>query len=103
MIDTPSGRLLGHGGAIPGFDNIVLNTKDGRHQLGVMINELAAPTAVLQALTQAWMAIAARLLEGPPRVGGSTSSSDHAAVQNGESARTAQALAQAKMAVHAQH
>jgi CubicO group peptidase (beta-lactamase class C family) len=103
MIDTPSGRLLGHGGAIPGFDNIVLNTKDGRHQLGVMINELAAPTAVLQALTQAWMAIAARLLGGPPRVGGSTSSSDHAAVQNGESARTAQALAQAKMAVHAQH
>jgi D-alanyl-D-alanine carboxypeptidase len=103
MIDTPSGRLVGHGGAIPGFDNIVLNTKDGRHQLGVMINELAAPTAVLQALTQAWMAIAARLLEGPPRVGGSTSSSDHAAVQNGESTRTAQALAQAKMAVHAQH
>jgi D-alanyl-D-alanine carboxypeptidase len=103
MIDTPSGRLLGHGGAIPGFDNIVLNTKDGRHQLGVMINELAAPPAVLEALTRAWMAIAARLLEGVPVGGGSTSSSFRAAVQIGESARTAEVLAQAGMAVQARH
>jgi D-alanyl-D-alanine carboxypeptidase len=102
MIQTPSGRLIGHGGAIPGFDNIVLNTKDGRDQLGVMINELVAPTAVLKALTQAWMAIAARLLDGAPVGGASTSSSFHAAVQAGESTRTAQALARAGMAVHAQ-
>jgi D-alanyl-D-alanine carboxypeptidase len=103
MIDTPSGRLLGHGGAIPGFDNIVLNTKDGRHQLGVMINELAAPPAVLEALTRAWMAIAARLLEGAPVGGGSTSSSFRAVVQIGESAHTAEVLAQAGMAVQARH
>jgi D-alanyl-D-alanine carboxypeptidase len=103
MINTPSGRLVGHGGAIPGFDNIVLNTKDGRRQLGVMINELLAPTAVVEALTQTWMAIAARLLEGAPVGGGSTSSSLRAAVQARQSVRTAQALARAGMAVQAQH
>jgi D-alanyl-D-alanine carboxypeptidase len=102
MIETPSGRLIGHGGAIPGFDNIVLNTKDGRQQLGVMINELVAPAAVLEALTQAWMAIAARLLDGAPVGGGSTSSSFRAAVQAEESAQTAQALARAGIAVQAQ-
>jgi D-alanyl-D-alanine carboxypeptidase len=103
MIQTPSGRLVGHGGAIPGFDNIVFNTQDGRRQLGVMINEFIAPTAVLEALTQAWMAIAARLLEGAPVGGGSTSSSLRAALHAGESARTARALARAGMAVQAQH
>jgi D-alanyl-D-alanine carboxypeptidase len=103
MIETPAGRLIGHGGAIPGFDNLVLNTEDGRYQLGVMINEFIAPTAVLEALTQAWMAIAARLLEGAPVGGGSIRSSLRVAVQNGESARTAQALAQAGMAVQARH
>jgi D-alanyl-D-alanine carboxypeptidase len=100
IIETPSGRLIGHGGAIPGFDNLVLTTADGRRQLGVMINEFIAPTAVIQALDQAWMAIAARLLEGAPVGGGSTSSSLRAAVQAGESAR---ALARAGMAVQAQH
>jgi D-alanyl-D-alanine carboxypeptidase len=103
IIETPSARLVGHGGAIPGFDNIVLNTEDGRRQLGVMINELLAPTAVIEALTQAWMAIAARLLEGAPGGGGSTRSSLRAAVQARQSVRTAQALARAGMAVQAQH
>jgi D-alanyl-D-alanine carboxypeptidase len=103
MIETPAGRLVGHGGAIPGFDNIVLNTGDGRRQLGVMINELIAPTAVLEALTQTWMAIAARLLQGAPVGGSSTSSSLRAALQARQSARTAQALARAGMAVQAQH
>jgi D-alanyl-D-alanine carboxypeptidase len=103
MIETPAGRLVGHGGAIPGFDNIVLNTGDGRQQLGVMINELIAPTAVLEALTQTWMAIAARLLQGAPVGGSSTSSSLRAALQARQSARTAQALARAGMAVQAQH
>jgi len=32
VIDTPTGRLLGHDGAIPGFLNIVLSTEDGRRQ-----------------------------------------------------------------------
>ena len=68
-----------------------------------MINELAAPPAVLEALTRAWMAIAVRLLEGAPVGGGSTSSSFRAAVQIGESARTAEVLAQAGMAVQARH
>jgi D-alanyl-D-alanine carboxypeptidase len=103
MIETPAGRLLGHGGAIPGFDNLVLSTKDGRRQLGVMINEFIAPPAVIKALTQAWMAIAARLLEGAPVGGDSARSSLRAAVQAGESARTARALARAGLAVHAQH
>jgi hypothetical protein len=64
---------------------------------------LIAPTAVLEAFTQAWMAIAARLLEGAPVGGGSTSSSLRAALQARQSARTAQALARAGMAVQAQH
>jgi D-alanyl-D-alanine carboxypeptidase len=103
VLQTPSGRLIGHDGAIPGFLNIVWNTEDGRRQLGVMINELFAPTAVVQAFNQAWMAIAARLLEGAPVGGDSTSRFLRAAVQDGESAHTAQVLAQAGMAVQAQH
>jgi hypothetical protein len=67
VIQTPSGRLIGHDGAIPGFLNIVLNTEDGRRQLGLMINELIPPTAVVQAFTQTWMAIAAQLLEAAPK------------------------------------
>jgi hypothetical protein len=103
MIETPSGRLVGHGGATPGFHNIVLNTQNGRGQLGVMMNEEFATLAVYQAFNQAWMAIAERLLEGAPVGGGSTTSSLRAAVQAGESARAAQALARAGVAVHAQH
>jgi D-alanyl-D-alanine carboxypeptidase len=103
MLETPSGRLVGHGGAIPGFHNIVLNTQNGRGQLGVMMNEEFATLAVYQAFNQAWMAIAARLLEGASVGGGSTRSSLRAAVQAGESARAARALARAGMAVQAQH
>ena len=96
MIETPSGRLIGHGGAIPGFLNIVLNTRDGRRQLAVMINEEFATPAVYQAFNQAWMAIAARLLEGSAVGVASTNASLRAAVQARESARTAQALAGAR-------
>jgi hypothetical protein len=61
-------RELRHGayvdGAIPGFDNSVLSTQDGRQQLGVMINETVAPPAGYEAFLQVWMVIAVRLLEG---------------------------------------
>jgi D-alanyl-D-alanine carboxypeptidase len=93
VIDTPAGRLVGHDGAIPGFLNIILNTQDGRRQLGVMINELIATPAVSEAFNQAWMAIAARLLDEAPVGMASTNASLRAAVRAGESARTAQALA----------
>jgi D-alanyl-D-alanine carboxypeptidase len=102
MIQTPSGRLVGHGGAIPGFDNIVLNTEDGRRQLGVIINELLAPTAVVEALTQAWMAIAARLLEGAPMSVASTSASLPAAIHAGPPTPAAQALERMQAAIRLQ-
>jgi D-alanyl-D-alanine carboxypeptidase len=58
LIQAPSGRLVGHDGGIAGFLNIVLSTQDGRRQLGVMLNELVAPPAVVEAYLQAWTAIA---------------------------------------------
>jgi D-alanyl-D-alanine carboxypeptidase len=58
LIQAPGGRLVGHDGGIAGFLNIVLSTQDGRRQLGVMLNELVAPPAVVEAYLQAWTAIA---------------------------------------------
>jgi D-alanyl-D-alanine carboxypeptidase len=67
VVETPAGRLFGHDGDIPGFNNIVLSTQDGRRQFGVMRNEaLFAPPAVSEAFSQAVMAIAMGLLEGDP-------------------------------------
>jgi D-alanyl-D-alanine carboxypeptidase len=45
-VATPAGRLVGQLGGIPGFLSMVLSTQDGRRQLGVMINLLAAPHPV---------------------------------------------------------
>jgi D-alanyl-D-alanine carboxypeptidase len=78
------GRLIGHDGGMPGFVNEVLSTEDGRRQQGVMVNELFAPPAVLDAYLQARLTIAARLLGGAPAGLGSTSASLHAAVQVGK-------------------
>jgi len=105
MIETPSGRLVGHGGAIPGFDNLVLNTQDGRRQLGVMINEFIAPTAVIEAFTQVVAELSARLLEAAPAGEASTSASLAAAIPAATPTATAQALDQvrAELAVRAQH
>ena len=103
VLQTPSERLIGHDGAIPGFLNNVWNTEDGRRQFGVMINEFIAPTAVIEAFTRVIEELSARLLEGAPVGGSSTRRSLRAAVQAGESAHTAQALARAGMAVQAQH
>jgi D-alanyl-D-alanine carboxypeptidase len=89
MIETPAGRLIGHGGAIPGFHNTVWNTSDGRRQLGVMMNEDFAPLAVYQAFDRAWLAIAARLLDGAPSGVASTSAFLRARGSAGESARIA--------------
>jgi D-alanyl-D-alanine carboxypeptidase len=105
VFETPSGRLIGHDGAIPGFLNIVWSTEGGRRQLGVMINEFIAPTAVMAAFDQTWMAIAGRLLEAAPVRGASTSTALAAASRAGTPPPTARALAQvrAELAVRARH
>ena len=61
-VETPAGRLVGNVGGIPGFLSIVLSTADGRQQLGVMINVLAAPDPVYEAFTQLFRELGARLL-----------------------------------------
>ena len=61
-VETPAGRLLGNVGGIPGFLSIVVSTADGRQQLGVMINVLAAPDPVYEAFTQLFRELGARLL-----------------------------------------
>jgi D-alanyl-D-alanine carboxypeptidase len=48
-IGTPAGRLVGHAGGIPGYLSMVLSTRDGRRQLGVMSNVLVAPDPVYEA------------------------------------------------------
>ena len=64
--ETPAGRLVGNVGGIPGFLSIVLSTPDGRRQLGVMINVLAAPDPVYEAFTQVFRELGARLLWRTP-------------------------------------
>ena len=95
--------MIGHDGAIPGFLNIVLNTEDGRRQLGLMMNEELATPAVSEAFNQALNALAMGLLEGAPSGVDSTSASLRAALQAGESAPIAQGLTRAGMARYAQH
>jgi D-alanyl-D-alanine carboxypeptidase len=60
--ETPAGRLVGNVGGIPGFLSIALSTHDGRRQLGVMINVLAAPDAVVEAVIQVVRELGVRLL-----------------------------------------
>ena len=64
VIDTPGGRLLGHGGDVPGFSNAVFSTEDGRRQFGLMMNLYKAPPAVQAAYLQALVTISLRLLQG---------------------------------------
>jgi hypothetical protein len=64
--ETPVGRLVGNVGGIPGFLSIVLSTPDGRRQLGVVINVLAAPDPVYEAFTQVFRELGARLLWRTP-------------------------------------
>jgi D-alanyl-D-alanine carboxypeptidase len=61
-VETPAGRLIGNAGGIPGFLSIVLSTRDGRRQLGVMINVLPAPAPVYEAFAQVFRQLGARLL-----------------------------------------
>jgi D-alanyl-D-alanine carboxypeptidase len=63
-VETPGGRLVGNAGGIPGFLSIVLSTRDGRGQLGVMINVLLAPERVYEAFIQGFRALGMRLLSG---------------------------------------
>jgi D-alanyl-D-alanine carboxypeptidase len=60
--ETPAGRLVGMVGGIPGFLSIVLSTHDGRRQLGVMINLLVAPVAVIEAFIQVVRELGMQLL-----------------------------------------
>ena len=48
VSDSPCGTLFGHGGGIMGYMNLVLNSEDGEHQFGTMINASAAPPSVFE-------------------------------------------------------
>jgi D-alanyl-D-alanine carboxypeptidase len=65
-VETPAGRLVGNIGGIPDFLSIALSTPNGRRQLGVMINVLAAPDPVYEAFTQVFRELGARLLWRTP-------------------------------------
>jgi D-alanyl-D-alanine carboxypeptidase len=71
VIDTPSGRVLGHDGSIPGFLNFVLSTEDGRRQVGLMMNAQFAPTALSAAFNRTLTTLDARLF-GSTASGGET-------------------------------
>ena len=105
VLQTPSGRLIGHDGAIPGFLNNVWNTPDGRRQAGVMINEFIAPTAVIQAFTQVVRELNVKLLEAAPLHGTSTSASLPVTIPAVTPTPTAPALDQvrAELTLRAQH
>jgi D-alanyl-D-alanine carboxypeptidase len=62
IFDTPTGRMIGHAGAIPGFRNSVMSSEDGRRQIAVMMNAEFASTAVSDAFAQVFTALQARLL-----------------------------------------
>jgi D-alanyl-D-alanine carboxypeptidase len=63
VLQTPVGRLVGHPGGLPGFSTIVLNTPDGRQQIGIMVNVgERAPNPVSEAFLQGYRALGMRLL-----------------------------------------
>jgi D-alanyl-D-alanine carboxypeptidase len=43
--DAPCGRLIGHGGTMPGYQNSTLSTEDGSRQMSVMFPFSEAPEA----------------------------------------------------------
>jgi D-alanyl-D-alanine carboxypeptidase len=88
VIETPAGRLIGHGGSIPGFFNVVLSTEDGRRHFGVMVNAEFAPIPVYEAFDQVIAELGTRLLEGAAVGVTSANSSLGAAVRAGGLART---------------
>jgi D-alanyl-D-alanine carboxypeptidase len=83
VIDTPTGRIIGHDGAIPGFRDIVLSTEDGRWQVGMMMNEYFATSAASDAFDQVFMALDTRLFGGTASDVASTSAALHPTVRNG--------------------
>jgi D-alanyl-D-alanine carboxypeptidase len=101
VLQTPSGRLIGHDGAIPGFLNNVWNTQNGRRQVGVMISEFFAPPAVIEAFIRVIEQLSARLLEAAPAGGAATSAPPPAAVPAATPPATAQALDQVRAALAA--
>jgi Beta-lactamase len=84
-------------GILPYGDQVTIR------QLGVMMNQEVATPAVYEAFNQAFTTIAVRLLEPTSSGGASTSATLRAAAQAGESDRTAQALARARMAAQARN
>lgn len=64
VFDTPTGRMIGHAGAIPGYRNTVMSSEDGRRQIGVMMSAEFASTAVSDAFAAAFTAIEAQLFGG---------------------------------------
>jgi D-alanyl-D-alanine carboxypeptidase len=61
VIDTPSGRVVGHDGAIPGFRDIVLTSEDGRRQIGMMMNHDVATPAASAAFVEVFTVLQARV------------------------------------------
>jgi D-alanyl-D-alanine carboxypeptidase len=62
-LDTPSGRLVGHAGGIPGFLSMTLSTTDGRRQLAVMVNVGdRAPAPLVDAFIGAFRELGTQLL-----------------------------------------
>ena len=60
-LDIPAGRLVGDQGGIPGFLCVALSAPDGRGQLALVVNALAAPAPVYQAMIEAAQALGASL------------------------------------------
>jgi D-alanyl-D-alanine carboxypeptidase len=70
VIDTPSGPVFGHSGAIPGFRDAVLSSADGRRQLAIMMNAEFASPAVTAAFGDVTTALTARLFGAATSGGG---------------------------------
>jgi D-alanyl-D-alanine carboxypeptidase len=61
FIHTPCGTVVGHSGSIPGFQNIVLATVDGRNQVGLVVNQYLVGRASAQAFSRGAVTLMRRL------------------------------------------
>lgn len=61
VIQTASGPIFGHDGAIPGFHDVALNSEDGRRQVALVVNAEFATPAVGAAFQQVITTLDTRL------------------------------------------
>ncbi len=64
VIDTPTGRVFGHQGAIPGYRNAVVSTEDGRRQIVLTMNAEFSTPALSEAFNSVAVALQTRVF-GP--------------------------------------